>query len=410
MSHVAAGRAGTLQRPSTAVLAALAALHVLVFAAVLLRADALVAHDADVGRANRIATSPATPYRNFPVEFMPIQTAVDRAIAGGSAGDAARRIALVAVVADAAAAAAMGVGWGRRQAATYLVLALPLLPFLALRFDLVAVALAAWSYALLVRRRADLAGGALGLAVMAKLWPIVLAAVFVLERRRRALAVAALVCIALGAWWYLTGGPKGPFQVLTVRETRGWHAESVVGSVLWAFGVGTPFREADAMRIGEVSTVARAALAVALVGLEVWIWRRAGADRRDPMGAPTLAAVAALAVCSPVLSPQAAAWLLPFAALAFDGDHDERHTAGVATVAIVVTGLVAIAWRDHASAPAGWVAWLVLARNLVWIDIVVSWLRVPVVPEAARREPVPQRRASDAATDGIDAVLPFETE
>jgi hypothetical protein len=410
MSHVPAGRAGTLQRPSTAVLAALAALHVLVFAAVLLRADALAAHDADVGRANRIATSPATPYLNFPVEFMPIQTAVDRALAGGSAADAARRIALVALVADAAAAAAMGVGWGRRQAATYLVLALPLLPFLALRFDLVAVALAAWSYALLVRRRTDLAGAALGLAVMAKLWPIVLVPVFALERRRRALAIAALVCVALGAWWYLTGGPKGPFQVLTARGTRGWHVESVVGSMLWAFGAGTPFREADAMRIGEVSTVARAALAVALVGLEVWIWRRADADRRDPMGAPTLAAVAAVAVCSPVLSPQAAAWLVPFAALAFDGDHDERHTAGVATVAIVLTGLVAIAWRDHASSPAGWVAWLVLARNLVWIDIVVSWLRVPVVREAARRDPVPQRRASDAATDGIDAVLPFETE
>jgi hypothetical protein len=40
----------------------------------------------------------------------------------------------------------------------------------------------------------------------------------------------------------------------------------------------------------------------------------------------------------------------------------------------------------------------------------VSWLRVPVVREAAGRDSVPQRRASDAATDGIDAVLPFEAE
>jgi hypothetical protein len=341
---------------------------------------------------------------------MPIQTAVDRVVAGGSAGDAARRIALLALVADAATAVAMWVGWGRRPTATYLVLALPLLPMLALRFDLVAVAFAAWSFALLVRRRPALAGGALGIAVMAKLWPVVLAPVFALRRGRRALAIAALVCIGVGAWWYLAGGPKGPFQVLTVRGTRGWHIESVVGSVLWAFGVGTPFREADAMRIGNVSTVARIALAVLLLAVQVWIWRRAAGDRRDAMGAPTLAAVAAVGVCAPVLSPQAAAWLLPFAALAFEGDHDERHTAGVATVAIVLTGVVAIVWSDHASAPAAWVAWLVLARNLVWIDIVVSWLRVPVVREAARREPVPQRRASDTATDGIDAVLPFEAE
>jgi hypothetical protein len=115
-------------------------------------------------------------------------------------------------------------------------------------------------------------------------------------------------------------------------------------------------------------------------------------------------------VCSPVFSLQAAAWLLPFAALALEGDHDERHTAGVAGVAIVLTGVVAIAWRDHASAPAAWVAWLVLARNLVWIDIVVSWLRIPVVRRPAASEELPRRRTSDAATEGMDAVLPFEAE
>jgi hypothetical protein len=52
---------------------------------------------------------------------------------------------------------------------------------------------------------------------------------------------------------------------------------------------------------------------------------------------------------------------------------------------------------------------VVLLRNLVWIDIVVSWLRVPVQPRPAP-EPAPRRRASDAAPDGLDAVLPFEAE
>ena len=139
------------------------------------------------------------------------------------------------------------------------------------------------------------------------------------------------------------------------------------------------------------------------------MWRRAARDRRDPMGAALLAAVAALAVFAPILSLQAAAWLLPFAALALDGDHDERHTAGVAAVAIALTGVIAIGWRDHAAAPAGWVPWVVLLRNLVWIDIVVSWLRVPVLPVRLVR-PVPQRRASDTAPEGIDAVLPFDAE
>lgn len=410
MSHVPAGRAGFLQRPSTTVLVTLVALHVLALVVVLVRADALASQDADVARATRIATSPAVPYRGFPVEFMPLQTVVDRLVAGGDVADAARRIALLACLADLAASGAMWWGWGRRQAATYLALGLPLLSFLYLRFDLIAVALAIWGYAFLRRRRPELAGGALGLAVMAKLWPIALVPLFALRKARRSLLVAAVVCLVIGAWWYLAGGPKGPFQVLSIRDTRGWHVESVVGSLLWVLGRGEPLREADAIRIGHVSTIARAVLGVALLGLQAWIWRRAAADRRDAMGAASLAGVATLAVVSPVFSLQVAAWLLPFAALAFEGDHDERHTAGVATVAIVLTGAVALVWRDHATVPAGWVAALVLVRNLVWIDIVVSWLRAPTVPREPADAIPPQRRATDAATDGIDAVLPFEAE
>jgi uncharacterized membrane protein len=410
MSHVPTDRAGFLQRPTTALLAVLVALHVAALLVVVVRADGLAARDADIGRANRIATSPAVPYRNVPIEFMPVQTAADRLLAGGGAADAARRIAVVAFVADMAAAGALWWAWGRRQGATYLALGLPLLSFIYLRFDLVAVALAIWSYALLRRRHPASAGGALGLSVMAKLWPLVLAPLFLLRRERRSLLVAAAVCVAIGAAWYVVGGPKGPFQVLTVRDTRGWHVESVVGSVSWALG-GTPFREADAMRIGHVTMLARALLGVVLAGLLIWIWWRASVDRRDAMGASSLAAVAALAVCSPVFSPQVAAWLLPFAALAFEGDHDERHTAGVATVAIVLTGAVALVWQEQTALPASWVTWVVLARNLVWIDVVVSWLRTPIVRVArvAAEEP-PTRRAADGAADGLDAVLPFDAE
>jgi len=73
--------------------------------------------------------------------------------------------------------------------------------------------------------------------------------------------------------------------------------------------------------------------------------------------------------------------------------------------------VLAIVWRDHSTAPAAWVPWLVLARNLVWIDVVLSWLRVPVLERPAiEPEPVPQRRAADTAADGLDAVLPFDAE
>jgi glycosyl transferase family 87 len=411
MAHAPAERTGFLQRPSTGLLGGLVAIHLLVLIVIVAKASSLAAVDADVGRAFRIATSPAIPYRNFPVEFMPLQTAADRLLAGGTIGAAAIRIALLAFVADLAVAGAMLWGWGRRIAATYLILALPLLPFLYLRFDLVSVALAAWAYAWLRREQQELGGAVLGLAVMAKLWPVVLAPVFWLRRSRRGLVIAAAVCVVLGLWWYLTGGGKGPFQVLSLRDTRGWHVESVIGSLLWVLHRGDAYREADAMRIGDVATWMKEVLGVALLATEIFLWRRAARDRRDPMGSASLAVVAALGVFAPILSMQAAAWLLPFASLALDGDHDERHTAGVAAVAIALTGVIAIVWRDHATAPAGWVPWLVLVRNLVWIDVVVSWVRVPVVERpAVEPEPVPQRRSTDTDPDGIDAVLPFDAQ
>ena len=410
MAHSQAERAGFLQQPSTAMLGVLVALHLLVLVVIVARAWSLAPGDADVARASRIATSPAIPYRNFPVEYMPLQTLFDRALAGGDVAAAAARIAVVAFIADMAAAVAMAWGWGRRQAATYLLLGLPLLSFLYLRFDLVAVALAAWSLALLAQRREELGGAALGLAVMAKLWPLALVPIFVFRKARRGLLVGVAVCLIVGAWWYLTGGPKAPFQVLSFRDTRGWHVESCVGSVLWAFGRGTAYREADAIRIGHAALAAKAALFAGLLACETLIWRRASRDAREPAGGAALAAVATLAIFSPLFSLQMAAWLLPFAALAFEGDHDERHTAGVAAVAIILTGAVALAWRDQSAVPAGWVAWLVLFRNLVWIDIVVSWFRAAPVPVETGPAETPQRRAADAATEGIEAVLPFDAE
>ena len=410
MAHAPDERSGFLQRPTTAVLGGLLGLHLLVVLVIVARAGSLAPADADVARANRIATSPAIAYRNFPVEYMPLQTLFDRAFADGDVAAAAVRIAVIAFLADIAAAVAMLWGWGRRQAVTYLLLGLPLLPFLYLRFDLVAVALAAWSIALLQRRREELGGVALALAVMAKLWPVVLVPIFAFRKARRGLVGGVVVCVALGGWWYLTGGPKGPFQVLSFRDARGWHVESVVGSLLWVLRRGVPYREADAIRIGHAALSAKAVLFAGLLACEAVIWRRASRDGREPAGAAALAAVATLAIFSPLFSLQMAAWLLPFTALAFEGDHDERHTAGVATLAVILTGLVALVWREQAATPASWVGWLVLARNLVWIDIVVSWLRITPVPIQAGPTDTPRRRASDTATEGIEAVLPFDAE
>ena len=322
----------------------------------------------------RIATSPATPYRNFPVATMPLETATDRTIGGDGASATVARIALLAFIADLAAASALAWGWGRRPAIVYLLLGLPLLSFIYLRFDLISVALAAWAIAWTKHRGEALGGAALGLAVMAKLWPLALAPILLIRRAwRPAVAGFAAVVVVLGAAWYLKGGPKGPLQVLTTAGVRGWHAQSTVGSVLWIAGRGIPVIEADALRVGFAAPWMKGLLFLGLLVCEVAIWRRAAETDRDPSGGAALAAVVALTVFSPQSSLQYAAWFLPWTALAFEGGDGEERTATIAAVAVALTGLIALVWPDQIVVPSGWVQLLVLARNAAAVGVLISW-------------------------------------
>ena len=353
---------------------ALVAVRVLVLALVVLGAGRRPVTDVQILQVERIATSPATPYRNFPVTTMPLETATDRTIGGDGASATVARIALLAFIADLAAASALAWGWGRRPAIVYLLLGLPLLSFIYLRFDLVSVALAAWAIAWTKHRGEALGGAALGLAVMAKLWPLALAPVLVIRRAwRPAVAGFAAVVVVLGAAWYLTGGPKGPFQVLTSAGVRGWHVQSTVGSVLWIAGRGIPVVEADALRVGLAAPLMKGLLFLGLLVCEVAIWRRAAGTDRDPSGGAALAAVVALTVFSPRSSLQYAAWFLPWTALAFEGDDGEERTATIAAVAVTLTGLIALAWPDQIVVPSAWMKLLVLARNAAAVGVLISW-------------------------------------
>src|SRR6478609_7772948 len=140
--------------------------------------------DVYVLRIEQIASSHGTPYRDFPVEYMFPEALATQLIGGSGAEATAIRLVFIAFVADLAAAAAVWWGWGRRPAAVYLVLGVPLLSFLYQRFDLVSVAIAAWGVALVERREDDVGGGiALGSAVMLKLWPLAIAPVMLVRRR-----------------------------------------------------------------------------------------------------------------------------------------------------------------------------------------------------------------------------------
>ncbi|HUL86505.1 MAG TPA: glycosyltransferase 87 family protein [Actinomycetota bacterium] len=369
------GGRGLLERTPTALVVALVAVRIVVLASLIAAAVRNPVTDVAVLRAQRIASSPAIPYRNFPVESMPLQTLADRVLGGGSSSSVAIRIAVLAFVADLAAAWALAWGWGRRPSVVYLLLGLPLLPIVYLRFDLVSVALAVWAAAWIRHRGETLGGATLGVAVMAKLWPIVLAPLLLVRRARSGVIAFLGVIVLLGAWWYLTGGPKGPFQVATFRDARGWHTQSVVGDLLWLFGRGPAYVEADALRIGYAATWVKGVLLLGLLACELAIWRRASIRGGDVAGGPSLAAIAALTVFSPLFAAQFAAWFLPWTALAFEGDGVDRRAAMAATVAIALTGLIGFAWTDPTATPATWLRWLVLARNVVTIGVVVLWLR-----------------------------------
>jgi len=353
--------------------------------------------DVYVLRIEQIASSPGTPYRDFPVEYMFPENLAMQLIGGSGAEATAIRLAFIAFVADLAAAAAVWWGWGRRPAAVYLVLGVPLLSFLYQRFDLVSVALATWGVAL-VERRDDVGGGiALGSAVMLKLWPLAVAPVLLVRRRWRALAAAAAVCLVVGLAWLLAAGPKGPVQVLSFRGARGWSAESIEGNLLWLASHGTLILEQGAMRIGAAPAWAKALLFAGLLGYEVVVWRRAGGEARDPAGGACLAAVTAVLVFSPLISEQYAAWLLPWAAVAFEGDRAERKVAGIAATAIVLTGLLGLFYLM----PFGWAAlaqrWTILARNVALVLLLIVWFRASA-PNAAGSAVV--------ADIGVDARFP----
>jgi len=376
--------AGPLRLAPTVVFVALVAIRMAILGHTVSEVTSQPVTDVYVLRIEQIASSPGTPYRDFPVEYMLAENVVIQLIGGSGAEATAIRLAFIASAADLAAAAGMWWGWGRRPAALYLLLGVPLLSFLYQRFDLVSVALATWGVALVARRKDDMGGGvALGSAVMLKLWPLAVAPMLVVSRRWRALAAAGAVCLVVLLAWLLVGGPKGPIQVLSFRGARGWSVESIEGNLLWLTSRGTPSLEQGAMRIGEAATWAKGLLFLGLLAYEVMVWHRAGGEARDPAGGACLAAVTAVLVFSPLVSEQYAAWLLPWTAVAFEGDGDERTVATIAAVAIVAAGLLGLFYLM----PFGWAPaaqrWTILGRNVSLVALLIVWYRAGS-PDASR--------------------------
>jgi hypothetical protein len=367
-----------LANPTNAMIGVLLAVHMLMGVAA---ADPpSVIADADIVRFHQIATADGRPYRDLEVEYAPAETIAIGFIAGGGLRSTAVRLAALALACDLLAFAGLWYGWGRRSAALYLLIGVPLVPFIYSRLDPLVVGLAIWGLGLARRGRERTGGATLALAGLTKLWPLVVAPALLIERRMRAARWFACLFAAGIAAWIAYGGVDGIRQVVSFRGATGWEIESTIGSIVWLF-TGGPFApEGGAPRVGEIPGWSRPVLLLALVALLAAIWARARQRRVDAAGAPSLAALAALLALSPVFSLQYVLWIAPWAAIAWT---DER-TARLGRIGFgisVLTGILSFLYEriDPTQINLLSVRWsvigLLLVRDGLCVWIAVVWLR-----------------------------------
>ena len=378
--RAAATRASILASPPTVLIVLLVAVRVFVLLVTIRVAHSPRLDDGDIIRFEQIATTEGRPYRDFAVEYAPLELATIRAVGGDGVPTTATRVAVLWLICDLSTAAALAWGWGKTAAATYLVIGLPMLPLMSLRLDPVSVLLAVGGFAL-IRHRREASGGALiGAAVLFKLWPLLLVPALVLRGRRRALVWLAFVTAGGVLVWLAFGGIRAPWQVLSFRGATGWHIQSLIGAVIWIVTGGPVRSELNAIRIGTIPAWARLGLIASTIAVVVGVWWHARRWRGSAVGRPATAAIALVIALSPVFSSQYVSWLVPWAAI--DRDRDGPGAMMWVVFAIsVLTGILFSAYaygRWEAVGPHIPVikATLVVIGGLC-LSLPVLWLRTP---------------------------------
>jgi len=358
-----------------ALLAGLVAIRVVAIA-VLLSTGVADEHSVLGGDARRYAEyfQGGTPYRDFPVEYPPLTLALAWLLHRPSLWASLALLAASQLAVELLITAVLWRTWGRRTGLTYLVLGTPMVafPFPYVRIDLLSVLLAVSGAALLRRRHAAAGGTVLAAAVFAKVWPLVLAPAMLVRRQWRGLlAWAATGAVGLAAWvaW---AGTSALEQVATFRGAKGWQIESFPGVLIHISDPAASRVEQGAWRTAvEVPGWAKVAMAVAVLTVVVLAWlgatRASGAARELAVDAyAPLAAVVAMLVFAPILSPQYVLWFVPFAAVAA-----ARGDRLVGWLTLVVTALTTFILASiHAQTEgARWATYPIVVRNLVLVAL-----------------------------------------
>jgi Glycosyltransferase family 87 len=340
------------------------------------------------------------PYRDFRVEYPPAALPVFwlPTLGGGDPDDYRRRfeglMAGLGVACVLLVAALSSSFW-----ASVLVGAAPLAlgaVYLS-RFDLWPAALTLAAIALLLAGRPRLGLAALGVALAAKLYPAVLAPIFVAHvwrtrgRREALVGLGAFVgVVAAIVLPFALISPGGVWDALSQQAGRPLQIESLGAGLLLAahhlFGLDLTMESSHGSQnlhggaadtLAVISTLLQAAV---LVGL--WVWYARGPATGDRFLAACAAAVCAFVAFGKVLSPQFLIWLVPLVPLVWG--RRGLVASGVLAAALVLTQLwfpyryweLALEFDTAAS-------WLVLARDLVLVGLTLV-LAAAVRPGRAR--------------------------
>lgn len=324
----------------------------------------------DVARFRTLAHLNGTPWRDYRVEYAPLELLLIKGLFGVGILSAATRLALLAFFGELATWAGVRAGWGARAGTWYLAIGLPVNILALQRIDVVTVAVSVWAFVLVRRPRPGAAGAVLGAAVLTKVWPLVLLPGLWIAGKARALGSFAVVAVAGIAGWFLWAGTGGPAQVLGFRGATGWEAGSTVGSLIWTIRGGDVRLEAGAARIGFAPGWAKLLLGLCLVAVLVRIWRRADREHTLVAGGPAVTAIAALLVLSPVFSTQYVLWLLPWAAIA--ALEEEHPTILLSAIALVGAATATVAMylyggsHDVVVKSASLIRAVLLAGLVIW--------------------------------------------
>jgi len=335
--------------------------------------DAILAGDADAYRDRMEQLfSGAVPYVDYPFEHLPVMI-LPMSLAWLLGGFADLR-SYVFAFAGVSTFCVLLAGWAMRGVeqrvgppaltVRWLLLTVPLLPFLLFRNDSFAVLLVVAGFLMLLRGK-EVAGSISFLAgVFAKLWPGVWAPI---EWWRGHRARAALLAVASLAALLLMLSPA----VQSIQDPRGLHTETLAGSIVgltrsWQ-GVdlrltSTAAVYIDAPRLGLILDLGLGLLigAVTLTRFRrKFEWRSAWMT----LGALTAAGL----IASPFFSTQYVSWVTPFAAA--------ESSAAKLMLIVNLTSLILITtWFDLFDGSVQWWS-LLVARNLLFLLVALRLAR-----------------------------------